>query len=236
MLPDLVESKLVIPARTGAGLTIVVKPTTSNMGAAASPSSSTAIYLSTDAVLDGGDTLLGSRAVPGLPVGTSSTGSTSITIPSIPPGTYYLIAKADGPNAITESDESNNTLAKKILIGPDLQVSVLRAPTSAVAGSTISVSDTTRNSGGITDGTSTVTRYYLSKNASVDASDTVLASRTVPVLGVNAADAGPSINVVIPASTTAGLWHIIAVADATNAVMESNETNNKKVIPITITR
>jgi len=234
-LPDLTISKLTAPATSGSGLNVVVKDTTANIGTAAAPGSTTQIFLSTDNVLDGGDTLLGSRSVPALAAGASSAGSTTVTIPSVTPGAYFLIVKADGPNAITESNEGNNTLAKKIVIGPDLRVTVLTAPTSAAAGSTISVSDTTKNFGGITDGSATITRYYLSKNTIVDPSDAVLASRTVPVLAAMGSNAGPSVSVVIPAGTAAGVWHIIALSDATNLVAEVNETNNKKVVAITIT-
>jgi hypothetical protein len=233
-LPDLIEKTIAAPATSGSGASIVVKDTVANNGAATAGASTTKIFLSTDTVLDAGDTLLGSRSVPSLAPTKTSAGSTTVTIPSVAPGTYYLIAQADATNAVSESDETNNTFAKKIVLGPDLRVTLLSAPSSAAAGSTITVNDTTKNAGGISDGTATITRYYLSKNSIVEGTDPVLGSRSVPILAANASSGG-GLNVTIPAGTAAGVWHIIAVSDATSLVTETIETNNKKVIAITIT-
>jgi hypothetical protein len=74
----------------------------------------------------------------------------------------------------------------------------------------------------------------LSKNSIVEGTDPVLGSRTVPVLAAMASSGG-GLSVTIPAGTAAGLWHIIAVSDATSLVAETIETNNKKVVAITIT-
>ena len=70
--------------------------------------------------------MLGSRLVPALAAGASSTGTTSVLIPAgTTPGTYYIIAKADALGAIAEINEANNTAYKTIIIGPDLVVSSL---------------------------------------------------------------------------------------------------------------
>jgi hypothetical protein len=65
---------------------------------------------SRNAGLDGTDVaLMPSRAVPQLASGASSSGSTSVTIPlNTSPGTYYVIAQADGDAAVAESAETNN--------------------------------------------------------------------------------------------------------------------------------
>jgi subtilase family serine protease len=169
-----------------------------------------------------------------LKVGTSNAGPTSALIPSTtPPGVYYVIAEADGAGVIAETNEANNALAAKITVGPDLTVSALTAPSTATAGATISIGDTTKNTGGASDGAVTSTRFYLSKNTTLDGSDVVLGSRAVPVVAASASSTG-STSVTIPVSTTPGTYHIIAVCDATNVVAESNEGNNQKVIAITV--
>ena len=91
---------------------------TINGGGVAAGPSTTQFYLSTDAVCCGGDTLLVlDRSVPGLAAGATSSGTTSVTIPpGTVPGSYYIIAKADGPGSITESNELNNTRSKAITI------------------------------------------------------------------------------------------------------------------------
>ena len=53
-----------------------------------------------------------------------------------------------------------------------------------MAGSTISVSETTKNQGG--PAAASTTRYYLSTNSTYDAGDTALGSRTVPALAAGA--------------------------------------------------
>jgi subtilase family serine protease len=88
-----------------------------NQGGGGAAASTTRFYLSTNAVLDASDVALGAgRAVPPLAAGASSSGSTSIAIPSnTPPGTYYVIAQADGDGAVAESSESNNVSAARTL-------------------------------------------------------------------------------------------------------------------------
>jgi subtilase family serine protease len=67
--------------------------------------------------------------------GLSHTGNTVVTIPAgIAVGTYNIIARADGDEAVVESNEGNNTRIKAIKIGPDLTVKTLSAPASVPAG------------------------------------------------------------------------------------------------------
>ena len=106
--------------------------------------------------------------------------STTLHVPpSTATGSYYVLAKADWDGAVNESTETNNVRASgAVKIGPDLVMSVISAPPTAVAGSTIDVSDTTKNQGGGTAAAST-TRFYWSANTSIDASDQVIGSRIV---------------------------------------------------------
>ena len=224
---DLVVSALTVPAAAAAGQVISVTDTTKNQGTEAAPASVTRFYLSTNGALDTGDTPLdGSRAVGPLAGGASSTGSTSLTIPTnVGVGTYYVISKADADNTIVESSETNNTSARAIAIGPDLVVSALQVPSTVAPGSGISVSDTIKNQGGGASGAST-TRFYLSTNPSFDASDTRLdGSRPVGPLAAGASSTG-STSVTIPAGLAVGTYYLIALADADNAVAETSESNN----------
>src|SRR5206468_7688879 len=163
------------------GATIVVGDTTANQRGGVIGASTTRFYLSTNAVLDASDTLLGGRSVPDLAGNASNSGSTSVTLPTtITPGAYYVIGKADADNAVLETDESNNTTARSIQIGGDLLISALDVQVQG-GGTSIIVSDTTTNAGGVTVGPS-VTRFYLSRDTILDASDTVLGTRSVPTL------------------------------------------------------
>ena len=110
VLPDLTVSSFTVPARGASGLAIQVTDTTLNQGTGTSPSSTTSFYVSSNSVLEATDPLVGTRMVPELVTGASSTGTTPITLPDgLAPGSYTLFAKADGPGALTESNEFNNT-------------------------------------------------------------------------------------------------------------------------------
>ncbi|HUE89433.1 MAG TPA: CARDB domain-containing protein [Vicinamibacterales bacterium] len=230
---DLVVSALSAPTTAKADGLITLSDTTKNQGTEAVPASSTGFYLSSNFSLDSTDVFLGSRAVGSLTPSQSSSASTQVLIPAgTRSGTYYVIAVADWNGAVAESTENNNTRVVAVQVGPDLVVSALSAPSSAVAGTSISASDTTKNQGADTAGAS-VTRFYLSSNIWLDASDVLLGTRAVPSLGVGLSDMG-SVTLVIPASTAAGTYYIIAKADGEDAVMESLENNNTRVRSISI--
>jgi len=150
---------------------------------------------------------------------------------TIPPettnGIWYLIAKADGPDALVETNETNNSIVRTVQIGPDFVVTYLSAAPSVVAGQTLTVTDITRNQGGA-PAPATVTQFYLSANGILDASDTPLDSRTLPALGAGASSTGTTV-VTIPATTAAGRWYILAKADDGLAVEEASEANNLAV-------
>jgi subtilase family serine protease len=223
---DLIVSALTVPARAAAGEAVVVTDTTKNQGAGPAPSSATNFYLSTNLSIDPADVLLGSRAVPGLAPGGVSTASTSLTIPGgTSDGSYYVLARADGTLAITESVETNNVKFSSLLqIGADLTVSALTAPGTAGAATSIVVTDSTSNQG-TAPVPSTVTTFYLSANLSVDATDATLGSRTVPPLAAGATDTA-STTLTLPSTLPTGTYYILGQADASGLVPETSESNN----------
>jgi hypothetical protein len=223
--PDLTVSSLVVPTAAGAGQSISVTDTTKNLGGSGTaPASVTSFYLSADSLLDAGDASFGSRPVPSLAVGVSDTATSTLTLPSpLVPGTYFIIAKADGPNAFVESSEANNTASTSILIGPDLTISMVQIiPGSPKTGQMATVKVTTQNAGGETAGASS-TKIYL---RSPSRPDVLLGARLVPALTPGATDPA-QVDVMIPASTPPGPGYmIVAVADDGGAVLEANEANN----------
>ena len=223
--PDLDITAFSAPAIAGAGQAIVVTDTTKNQGAAAAGPSQTRFYLSANSTLEASDALIGSRSVPALAAGASSSGSTTVTVPQGPTvGTWYVIANADGEGIVAEAVETNNIYARSIKIGPDLDITALSAPAAAAAGQTIVVTDTTKNQGGGEAGPS-VTQVFLSANASIDSSDILAGSRSVPALAAGASSSG-SLTVTIPETMVSGMWYIIARADGEGVVSETSESNN----------
>ena len=107
------------------------------------------------------------------------------------------------------------------------------APSSAAAGSTITVNDTTGNLGG-GSAAATITRYYLSFNNVIDAGDAALGGRAVAALAPGASDAG-SIALTIPAGPASGFYYLFAKADGDGALAETTESNNLYAVVIQVT-
>src|SRR6185436_8416472 len=105
-------------------------------------------------------------------------------------------------------------------------------PTSAESGGTIPLSDTTSNIGGGAAGASS-TAFYFSTNATLDAGDVQLASRSVPALDPGQTNTG-AVMVTLPAGLAQGTYFIIARADAAGAVAEFQEGNNTRATSLLI--
>jgi aqualysin 1 len=229
---DLVTSAVGNPAPAGApGTSFAVSDTVQNRSNVTASSSTTRYYLSSDATRDEEDVLLsGTRSVTSLPAGETSIGSRSVTIPtSTSPGTYRLIACSDDTARVKESDESNNCLASSgtILIGsPDLvTTAVSNPPGTAAPGTAFTIVDTVQNASPIDAGAST-TRYYLSQDSTRGADDVAITiTRTVEALVAGASSSG-SRSVTVPSSTVPGVYRVLACADDSSRVTESNESNN----------
>jgi subtilase family serine protease/subtilisin family serine protease len=231
--PDLDIIALSAPGAAGAGQSVAISDTTKNLGGETAGPSRTEFLLSTDTAISPTDITLGNRAVPSLEPGGTSPGSTTVTIPQgTAPGSWYIIARADSDEALSEISERNNTSALAIKVGPDLDITALSAPGAAGAGQSIAVTDTTKNQGGDAAGPSR-TRFFLSQDATLNASDIVLGNRAVPALAAAASSAG-STAVMIPEGTAAGGWYLIAEADGEEAVSEVSETNNTFALAIKV--
>jgi hypothetical protein len=114
--PDLVISRLSAVDRAAAGATISISGGVKNTGGGRAGASVIRYYLSANGSLDGGDHPLGSRGVGELNAGKTSTASTSVVVPAVPPGRYQIIAVADGDGLVAEISESNNTATRKLVI------------------------------------------------------------------------------------------------------------------------
>jgi subtilase family serine protease len=231
---DLVVTALTAPAFGAPASSITVTDTTANQGAGQADGSQTRFYLSTNAIFDAGDTLLsGVRTIAPLAGGASSAGTSTVTLPAdVGPGTYYLIARADADQAVAETTETNNTIQRTIHIGGDLVISALTVPAKGGAGQPLTVTETTSNPGAAPV-PATITRFYLSVNASFDGSDTMIGSRQVPALAGGASSALAT-TLTIPSTVASGIYSLIAKADADAGVLETNESNNTLVRGITI--
>jgi subtilase family serine protease len=223
---DLVITAFTVPAFGAPASPITVTETTANQGAGPAAGSFTRFYLSTNVAFDSSDTLLaGGREIAPLAGSANSMGSSSVTLPAgLAPGIYYIFARADADQTVAEATESNNTIQRMIQIGADLLISAMTVPTKGGAGQPLTVTETTSNSGGAQVG-ATVTKFYLSVNASLDSSDTIIGSRSVPPLTAGSSSVLPT-TLMIPSTMAAGAYSLIAKADADSDVIETSEANN----------
>jgi subtilase family serine protease len=188
-----------------------------------------AIYYSVNALLDAGDTLIGTRNVPSLARDGVSVGTTAVQIPTVAAtGVAYVFARADTNNAVLESLETNNgSFPFTVRVGPDLTVSAMTVPSAVLAGATMTVNETTANIGG-GPATASVTKFYLSVNLAIDFGDVELGTRNVPGLAAGGTSNAQT-PLVIPPTTPAGTYWIIAVSDSAGSVAETFETNNNRI-------
>jgi hypothetical protein len=237
LTPDLSNSALTVAGTPAAGGAIQVTDTVSNSIGVA-PASVNWYYLATSATAQSG-TYLGSRGVPSISQGGTNTGTATLTLPVNINGTYYIVSCANaGYSAFTETNRSNNCAGSAAIsvVGADLSVSAVSTnPASVLPGGVLAVTDTTVEA--LASSNASTTRYYLSKTSTLVKSGSgaglLLGSRAVPALGSSGTSSG-TVNLTIAGSTTAGTYYVIACANDTNTVIESNTTNNCTATPVTV--
>ena len=232
--PDLIMTALsTTTTAIKPGSSLSLSNTVKNQGGTSTGSFAIAFHLSVDAVYGGTNDIAFSttRSVSSLGVGTSSSASTSVTVPSTTPlGSYYICSKADTGGTVSESNETNNTRCTTSTINvtkPDLVMTAVTPGTTTVnAGSTLSVTNTVKNQGGISAGSFTIA-FRLSKNTTYGDSDDVSISTTRSVSSLAAGVSNTAnTNLTIPSTTKAGSYYICAKADSGSTVAESIENNN----------
>ena len=203
-----------------------------NVGLSTAPASTNGFYLSTNSTITRFDLLIRSFTLPSIAQGNFRTYSASVSIPSSAPvGTCWAGVVADRTNAISESNEINNGLGKKVnCIGkPDLIISAASTTASSLpAGGLVKVSYTTKNVGTATSNTS-VTGVLLSTNSLITTSDTYLGGATEFTLG-KGLSRSHSLFVRIPYATPSSTRYLGVYADVGFNVSELNEGNNGRAI------
>src|SRR5262249_30800629 len=132
----------------------------------------------------------------------------------------------------TDENPKNVPLSGTGVAPVDLVVSALTGPSSAGAGSAVTLNDTTGNIG-VGPAVSTTTSFYLSKDTLLGAGDVLLGGRVIAGMAAGGSSAGAT-SVTIPAATADGSYFIVARADDLNQALESNEANNTRALAIRI--
>ncbi len=231
---DLVSTSLYAPPAAGAGRGITLTDSTKNKGSGTAGASINRLYLSSDALFDAGDALLGSRSVPALAAGAASSGATAVTIPAATTdGRYNLIAVVDADATVAETAETNNLRLRLLKVGPDLTVANLSAPASVARGTSISITNKVSNRPNLSTAGASTVRLYLSSDALFDAGDVLIATRAVPALAAGSTHTAVT-QAVVPLSVAPGNYYLIGVADADAVLTEVNEINNTRARAITL--
>lgn len=114
---DLVQTSCVVPAKVTAGKKFRVLDQVENAGSEFAVESVTYYYLSANAEIDTDDIVISGRRVPRLEPGQQSSYPTLALMPAgVPPGDYYVIAKANADGRLEERYLDNNTVATKITV------------------------------------------------------------------------------------------------------------------------
>ena len=227
--PDLALS-IDAPLSSGPGEFISVNVELRSVGAPVAAPVDVAFYLSTDAIHDAGDLLMGATSLV-MPDGFSLDETVDVQIPQAAtpsPPTYRVLAIVDASGSIDETDESNNAAAAPgalTLSAPDLTAAGLTAEPFAFRGLTYPVTAQVANLGG-TSGRRFTVCVLISENQLIS----VLSDPVLVRTGTITLAAGESANLllqpVIPIGTATGAWYLALAVDCESTVTENLETNN----------
>ncbi|APR82614.1 Fibronectin type III domain protein [Minicystis rosea] len=218
--PDLVITSVSAPPAVSGPFTSTM--TVCNQGTAGSAGTDVEVRLSTDAVIDLTDTLVGGTGVPSLNPGQCATLSINGGA-AVPPGAYYLGALVD-PNAhVLESSESNNAFAGGLIgvgYGPDLIVTSVSGPPSASGPFTATATVCNQ---GTAWSASTNVELRLSADTTITTGDAFAGGTSVPSL--NAGQCA-TLSINGGAAVPPGAYYLGALVDPTSSVSELIESNN----------
>ena len=231
-LPDIDGRNAVFPSTESGfpGDAVGVPITAGNNGTAPAPDFPAAVYLSRYPVVNGEAVFLGRVTVPGMGPQQNSSAGTTVTVPDLPRGGYYLVVALDDPDTVAESNETNNVnlgefTMRPVLDGPDMVVGLGVLEDAEVApGDRVSVEYDFSNVGQSAVGDFPV-GYYLSTDSRWSPDDLFLERETLGGIDPGETE-DESDQVTIPPSTPPGQYRFLIVLDDENAIAERNETNN----------
>ena len=238
--PDLAPTALTAPTAVSPRQPIAVSWTVTNRGTgAAVPRWEDVVYLSTDSVCCAVDEAVAALEITaGVGAGQSYTRTQTATVPRVPAGQYYLIVNTDDRRVLPEADKANNVRVLPITVRtPELVPTALTAPATWVRGQTLSVSWTVANQG---DGTVYGTWgdvLYLAPVPGPACCDHArylgAAARSLPL--APGASYSPNVSLKVPDDVALGRYSLVLSVDESKIVKETDESNNRREIPITVT-
>lgn len=197
-------------------------------------SSTTVFYLSKDRQLDYTDFKVGQQPTKPLVPFTSIGHVVDLVIAdSIPEGPYYLLVKADGLNSVYELDEYNNGTSVPAYVGEvdlDLSVEILDSTLTAYQFSPFQIRYKEKNTGTFSALPHT-NAIYLSKDTIIDYKDHGLQEQLIPAYDGSIEF---KLDATLWSQIAPGTYNLIVISDTRGDNIESNESNNRAIIPVTI--
>ncbi|MCO4760168.1 MAG: pre-peptidase C-terminal domain-containing protein [Myxococcales bacterium] len=179
-----------------------------------------------------------SSKVPELKPGVALPIFRSAAMPDVPDGKYYLIAKIDTKDTVSETNETNNivvsdkqlTVKKVIVQGTNLKlVDMTVSPKSSYLGGTVAVNWHVKNDGTLPTPVFEATVYFC-PTAALSTTTCVInkTHTTIPKLAVGQEKKG-AVSIKINTGTPVQDWYIYLQIDPNKKVNELNEADNTKV-------
>ncbi|MFC5556094.1 CARDB domain-containing protein, partial [Methylobacterium iners] len=233
--PDL-EMRTLSPAgevKAGRELSLTYEVT--NSGSSAPPNNfwTDSFFLSSDAILDSTDLLVGQKVHNGtLQAGSSYTDTITLTLPTNLNGQVHILGRTDAFNAVFELNDGNNVTATDalpvIINASDLVTSSAVAPSTGKAGEAIVVEWAVSNQGnGDTIGSSWTDRVYASRDGTLGNTDDVLLGTFSHDGILNPGEVYTRREQIALTPELNGQYQILVETDATRVVWENGaDTNN----------
>jgi hypothetical protein len=241
--PDLRPVSLTPPGSVAAGIAFTLSYDLTNEGNATAGGSTSQVWVSSDAVYNGGDLPVCSDGLPSLSPGNTLTRTVSgcVVPAAVPPGPVFLILTADSQSALTESDESDNDIAVPVVISGgvtptptptpaptgdiDLRFDSLQGPTEAAPGETLPLTLSLTNTGDQA-ASPTTAEIRLSTNDRFDSVDTLLCTPSVDAIGPGRTETLAPQGCAVPALAPPGNGFLVVRVDSTDVHAEADEGDN----------
>jgi len=206
------------------------------------------VVLSSDQNYDAGDYTVGTWEITSLTSTAISYNDFTITLPAsgtFSHGNYYLIVKSDSSNVFTEANENDNIMFEQVYVGPpvDLVVGLNDVPEAMELkwAQTYEFAAHVFNDG-YSDAAAFDVAVVISLDNVYSATDNVLATVNLSSGLAAFADSDHDVAITLPAAGSShsgqtyidGQYYLIAVADSSSTIAESNENNNVSIWPIDI--
>jgi hypothetical protein len=197
-----------------------------------------AAFLSTDDQWQSSDMAIQGFSTSNLGVDASSTSHLKGLRIEALPGTYFLIIKVDVMSGVTETDETNNLLIiPNVVVSPaDVDftfVSFSLDKSTYTQNDLMKPSYVLQNLGTTPAGGAIQIKFVLSTDVTWSQDDKYLDTDAVTLTKPEDFTSGPDLSTPLP-TVPNGNYYVLACADASKSIEESNEDNNVFAVPVSI--